>query len=417
MNVNIRLLPNRFAPGEEVDSLQLRRIVGRCTDVTVPVGCRFTIPPHMKKICISEQCGGIWIDRFFLDLAETKKVSNTLIPIYMKVYEEDVGVVLLCLKGIQYALNMLTGETSFVEPLKDIVLSAIHHEVEHDQDPVADAIQDYMSLRPATLVTNDEVVGFSNEEDTRLAGYPWDICNFNSKEMLVEMKNHQIHAPTRYLNSLQDLYLNVQATKGIGPSIYSELVSTFDPYLPYTFSRSGFDKLSQKCIENPCLTRKEILTGIGINRSLGDTTLRKNEEKVAESVGDFSTEILKLCVWLHQSAFSELIFRTILLYQEAPRFRLIHAVTRTRCGVDLALFQLELKSVLWSWNGTKYKELIVSKTQDEEVFLEIIGVDPKDTQMLHIDLFMTTLMSQALVRTNLDLSKGGHACSPCLVQN
>lgn len=408
MIANVQELPLKHQPGDILDSAQTRLIHGENGIYRIPVGTRLTMPDHMHKIHIPERIGGIWVDRFFVNTEEKMGAASELIPVYMKVYDGDEAAVVIFLKGVTEARKAMGDHTPCVTTLKDNILDTVLDAVYDREDVVGSSIREYALYRPKLDITNDEVRAYSDEYYPGLAGYPWDLGNIASREMLFTILERQRNFPKRYVNDLEELDMDMRCMRGRGYPLRYELCDIFETYLPPQMHELGLDPVSKMCVQNSRIPLRELIAGQRIQPWLGRPTVALTDGAEVKPIPAYSSEILCLCVWLHQCPFAELIFRTTLPNRNRiESFRLISASARTHTGVDMALFQLELSDMLRTWDSDKYSELIVVKTATEELILELTGVNPKDSQRLYIDLFMTTLMSQALVREKYKIIETG----------
>lgn len=407
MLVDIRELPTRYPGGTELTSAQSRNIKGRKIDITVPIGSTCIVPRWNKKILVTERYGNLLLDRCFLSGTESSRPSE-LIPVYMKVYEEEHANILLFIKGIKYALNLMNDETEEVYPLCNTILKVAAEETANDNDDVSEALSEYVENHMTENVINDCVSGYSSWNDPKSAGYPWDICNFTSPSFLLQLIHQNAQEPQQIIHNLNEIYLSTFNWPGKTNLMLEELKDRFNLLSCPTLERNGYDKLTKLCVRQPWINSRELFKHQACVRkaqSLRPSFIIDTSKIEVEEITQFSTELLKLCVWLHQSLFREMSFRTILPNGSTPaRVKLYRVSTLSPYGVDLQEFTYAVTHLFQSWDSQTYKEVVVTKTADDELWLELIGVDEKDNRCLYVDLFYTTLLSQALIRTNIDVS-------------
>lgn len=400
MLINALMLPTRYKPGIRLNSIQRRNLVGNHTKLNVAVGSTFQVPhPNFRKVLLRERNGDIYVDRYFLGYQDKDKTfPQNLIPIYSKYHQKDEINVLMFLPGIKEALFQLTGWLPQPVPLKHILMDVIIGEVDASWPDLADILRSYKDDHIFDITINEDVSGYSGIEDTLNAGYPWDICNMFTEVLLVNMIQMQERSPAHIVGQLTDLMPIVQFWSAGNSPLHQALDDIFGVHVCPTYDNK-IDPLTWHCAHEGVVPLSDVMKHYALRDVEPAPLISVDEEASVEKVTTFSTEILKLCVWMHRCPFTEISFKTILPNGKDPiSIRLYSAKTLSPDGVDLALFQLELSDILQMWDGNKYKEIIITKTAYDELFLELIDHEGKNSRKFYIDLFYATLLSQSLAQ-------------------
>ena len=405
MLTEIQKHPVRYRPGETLSSLQGRDIVG-VVAISVPVGGYFIIPENLQKIITTERFGHVFIDRCFLTLN-----GRDLFPIFIKIYDAGEANVLLMKQGIQCFLNLINREGKQVKFLNDVLFRCAVTEMECLDSGLYSVVADfYNSLPHSNNIANDTSASISCGLTDLSIGYPWDSGNMISDSLKIQLRLGDTTQPRKlahYLHDLSvqvDLLFNDEVSLAKHP-LMGELIDRFVPKLGESYEDFAFDPLTDVSMKEPVLAQTTVLRTAGIFSPSKTGGLADNpdswEKEGYEKVTRFSSELLHLCVWVHQLPFHELVFRYTLPKRDV--------VTNTTIPSNLSVLysslrnkfasMSDLKSVLdrvcLYWDLSKYTSIEIIKTKRDELFLTFFGVE---TRRIYVDLVLTTLLSQSIVR-------------------
>lgn len=365
--------------------------------MNLAVGTSLVVPKDCHKLMVTEKFGGLRIDYHYLCMSMKGGKPEIVLPAYIKVYEEFSNVLLL-LPGIKEILEYTSGVSGTVTPLKRKILDIVVDEM--DQGPAKDAVAEWHFAHKCESLTNDEVTGLSDMNDPVIADYPWNMGNFATTSMQFYMKERAAKAPLHVLGQLEDLSPTVSHWSAGNSPLEQALEEVFGVHSCTAFDTVGPPRLVNETVHSGKLSFQDVIQLASPRGARGEyPTMEINKEISFTNLTVFSAEILKLCVWLHQSVFSELSFKTILPNgRDLMDIRLLKAICQNTEGADLEYMGLELSTLFQTWDSATYKEVIVTKTLTDEVFVQLIGRHPSLNQNWYIDLFFTSVLSQALIR-------------------
>lgn len=401
----VQILPIRYAAGTQLDSLQQRNVAGTSVDITIPVGSRIVIPEILDKVILTERLGEIVIDRFFLRIGRNDK--KELIPIYVKIYDAGTAHVLIFKEGVEYIHNVLSREQKKVTFLKDALLQCVVCELEAIDSTLFSCVREFFDQPSlSSLVSNDEVTFLYRPQDEHLlVGYPWNSANLISNSFSMYLLEREKGYSQRFANHLFDLSIQLNIFDDdrcpTQHPLFTELEERFNPQIGDLYSQIAYDPLTQLCLREPQMSAQSILRRSGVLWPRNNLIISNNpfgwKEGSYEKVTAFSSELLQLCVWLHQLPFYELA----LTYTLPSRDRVANITThyasfRNRKQIRLTHFDHDVNSVFQFWDNTIYSRVDLIKTGVDELFIHLHG--PKNERKMYIDLGITTLLSQSVVR-------------------
>lgn len=386
----------RYPEGTILDSSQRRKLIGTYTQVQVPVGATIVIQDDLECVQIVESFGSIRLERFFLKYYTLEE--KQMMPIYTKIYDASGCHILLCKLGVETALNALDkypdAEIHFVkEHLFDIVLNELYC-IDGELHNLLRSNYDQPSWSEYTSNDTANYIADSNH----IINYPWnsvDVATNMLKVFISEQNNKLI--PT-ISNSIYDLSVQVGINNGEWAThpLYPWVDSIFGLELGY-YNDIAFDNLTKLCLRN------EMLDDVDIKRRLGYFKPKQFKQydlidgKEYEPVTEFSSELMLFCVWLHELPYNQVSFKYILPIrnQQIESFVGYSPYGNIKLSDDKLIVLNNIVNNIWG-NGRILNIEVITNPRDE-AFLTITetgGIVHK----YYIDLFLTTLMSQAISR-------------------
>ena len=395
----------RYRPGTIVNSLQGRDVVGVLA-INVPVGGYFTVPENLQKIITTERMGHISIDRCFLTVN-----GKDLFPIFIKIYDVGEANVLLLKQGIQCFFNFMNREGKQVKFLNDVLFQCAITELECLDSSLAAIVSEFNdSLLHVHALANDTSAAISCGLTDLSIGYPWDIGNSISDSLKIQLKLGDTTAPRNLAHYLHDLSVQVDILFNDEVSIsrhplMGELIDRFVPKLGESYENLAFDPLTDISMKESVLTPRTLMRTAGVympEKTGGlEAVPEKWEKDGYEKITQFSSELLHLCVWIHQLPFHELVFRYTLPKRDSAtrvttpsELTVLYSSLRNKFAPTND-FKSVLDRVCMYWDLSKYTHLEIIKTKKDELFLTFVG---KESRRVYVDLVLTTLLSQSIVR-------------------
>lgn len=406
MLVDAKIFRTQYQPGTELDSRQSRDLIGTESAEHLTVGSTFIVPENFVKIRFVEQLGPLTIDRWFV---KTDPHQKEMFPIYIKLYDSTGAHILMYLKGIGESLKNNGGFGSQAEFLKTKLFDSVATELTGRDAGWYDIYDHfYMSEWPSTQCNNDEVTRLPNTDKD--VGYPWNLCYVESnmssislQQLDAQQQQRTERLPQSIADRIQQLHLHV--ARPDNPDYYGSLydsvckeftTDTGDAYAPYTY-----DQLTNTCMTEYAVTGTSILDNAGILLPKKIVDLAINQELLQKEkyqpVTRFTSELLELCVFMHQQPMRELHLNYILPTRGS---RGLFEVTYYKdCSRTDDYWKMEIQEFLSKlcsrWDPTINQISLMMFATDELVC--VIG-NKVGVQKWYIDLTITTMLSQGIVR-------------------
>ena len=387
--------PFMYEEGTVVSSAQRRNLIGSGTSISIPVGETITIQEDMEKIITIEYFGDIRIERYFLRYYPLDE--NEFIPIYIKFIDRNGAHVHLIRSGIEYALNALA-----ISPDKKVrFLKTCLFEIVLEETYCLDRFL-YETLRESCdkpshfqYLSEDSAV-FIPDTNNRIT-YPWNIVNYDNEAFRIFIKEHEDNYVKHMSNALYDLSVQVNLNEMNYNShpISGWMDSVFGLDLG-SYDRLAFDRLTDKSLREPALQVKDVYRDLGcLDTHRKFHIFRRYNYDEYIPIEEFTSELMLLCVWLHNLPYTEIIFKYILLNRRLGREASFAA------SIPIGVSHVDIKSLEYIlnniWSNLNIASITVMMNGLDEVFLEI-EEESGEISKYYIDLFLTTLLSQSIVR-------------------
>ena len=407
MLVNVQVRPILYKPGTVMDSMQSRDIIGSTSQIRISVGASFVVPERMQKVIFTERFGDIYVDRVFLML-KNQESSRRMFPLFIKIYDKGTAHVLLYRMGIATALDSLCQQEKPTGLVRDVNFAMVMEDVKHQDQDLLDTINERRGdhCTDGALV-NDEATWIYPIKDVHLVDpYPWDSCHTLIKELAMR-EQFKIARWSQYVASLLfELHVQIPRVQDIFPHthpVWYEIDEIFNPRIGELYENIAFDRLTLLCLDEPELYGKTIIrrTGMLWPKHTLVNTLSENpfqwKEGEFEFVSCFSSEILQLCVWLHQLPFSELALSyTLPNWQRLAKYVVHNAVSRNGFKAQIRDFFTEIQQIFRVWDSDEIEKIDIVMTSTDELFLRLHT--DSTVRNLYIDLTMSVLLSQSVTR-------------------
>lgn len=409
MLTEIHKFPMRYSPGTQVSSLQGRDIVGILA-ISVPVGGSIIIPEELTKLFTTERIGKVVIERCFFSVPSAGK--KILFPIFVKIFDAGEAHILLIKEGIQCFMNFLNHENKKVRFLNDVLFKCAMAELECiDRELHSSLSNFYDSAQYTEHLANDTSATIVSHPSILSVGYPWDTGNVMSDSLQIDVRQRDTTTHKTFANWMHELSLQISLyyDDDMVPNrhpLIGELIDKFSPKVGELYEPMAFDELTSICMDEPTISTSTLLKSSGIVMPTSSKMLAENPQNwkdgAYEKVTLFSSELLHLCVWAHQLPFYEFGLRYTL-----PKRDIVTRLVTTLSKLDFYYASLRngyppqgdlrevLDRVLRYWDLSQYTAIDMVKTGRDELFLTFVG---STTRRLYIDLTLTTLLSQSIVR-------------------
>lgn len=407
MLTQLRKVPVKYPSGTELVSRQLGQIIKansfglledkNQTPANINIGGRFEVPEFLNKVILRENFGyRLYIDHYFLCKDPEVTLRSELIPIYIRVVEEDgVSSSLLFRKGIE---KIRGGKYTFLN--KHIAQLVTINLLSYASLTERDDLEDFLTEIDCSL---DLLAPEENRlfiDDLHLAqGYPW----YNAQpEILSAIPN--IPYESQFIDLTYDDDTRRQfdgrfnrwreGTKiDLLRSIYCLTTAESNPYQP--------DLLTQKCMTKGGITLSEAIHSASIAKHKFEPMSIINYDSSYQLLTQYSSSVLSLCSLMHQLPMDELELTYILpLRGGLDKGDVVIFTHWYACGyVDLKqvkeLIKQRLNYLTKSWDQ-KIHEIKLFKTVNDELYLCIINEEHKQFKYF-IDLTLTAVLSQELI--------------------
>ena len=409
MLTEIHAHPMRYLPGTHVSSSQGRDIAGILA-ISVPVGGDIIIPEGLTKLFTTERIGKLVIERCFFSVPTAGK--KELFPIFIKIFDVGEAHILLIKEGIQCFMNFMNHESKKVQFLNNVLFKCAMTELECiDRDLYSSLNDFYDSAQYSEHLANDTSAAIVSHPSILSVGYPWDIGNVMSNSLQIEVRQRDTTAHRTFANWMHELSLQVSLyyDDDMVPNrhpLFMELIDKFAPKVGELYEPITFDQLTSTCMDEPTISTSTLLKSSGILAPASSKMLTENpqgwKDEDYEKVTLFSSELLHLCVWVHQLPFYEFGLRYTL-----PIRDVVTGLVMTPSNMNIYYASLRngfppqgdlrdvLDRVLRYWDLSQYTAIDIVKTGRDELFLTFVG---SNTRRMYIDLTLTTLLSQSIVR-------------------
>ena len=389
-------LPFMYEEGTRLTSSQSRNLVGTGTNITIPVGETIVMQEDMEKVQTIEYLGDIRVERYFLRCYFIDE--DELIPVYIKFIDASGAHVVLVREGIEYALNALAitpdRRVRFLKScLFDVVVDetyCLDRELYNTLKECYDAPSHFRYLSEDSAVylpdSNNEII------------YPWNIVNYDNSAFKIYVENKNNSYVSNISNSLYDLSVQVNLNDvGYNAHPISSWIDSIFGLDLGEYYKIAFDPLSQECLRNGALLQKDI------NKHLGGIYYKNfhlfskdnNNKDIYQPIEEFTSELLLLCVWVHNLPYTEIIFKYILLNRRlGRRANFTCSIPNGVAHIDIRPLEYILNNI---WGNLNISSVVVMVNGKDEMFLEVY----EESGIVHkyyIDLFLTTLLSQSIVR-------------------
>ena len=398
MLVNARRYPIAYPAGTVIDSEQTRCIRSTVVQCELAVGNSFMVPEHMEKVILTEGVGGVVLERYFLSLPTL--TERCLIPIFVKVYDQDNSPILVFRQGIEHARHLLTGKLDKLSFLKDFVFQCTMSEIDcldHTLYDVLVSCFDAPGLN--TDISNDATSLLNKGGAQRTLGYPWDTTAFISSPVRAILEESIENTPKRVASDVHDLFLSVDLYDREDGSwmLYNAVSDYFKTIVGSTYENVAYDPLTLTCSTESEVDGKTIVRKAGSlwPRPMAVSTINR---KQCEMVTVFSSNLLQLCVWVHELPLTEFGFTyTLPLRGSLEKLTWHYAKTYKSCTIlNKQEIQLQLAQITRFWNNDQFQQVGLYKTSADELLIVLSGSGGE--RRLYVDLTISTLVSQSLTR-------------------
>ena len=391
MITDIRVIPFTYAPGTVLNSVQEQTVhVGELYK-TLDAGAKITIPEHLAKVLVVSYLGPNRLEHTLLRFGDH---DPTLIPISVKIYTVYDASVLIFRPGVEAALNRLSQHEGVVNFTAHEIWSLAAN-AGYTDPYVAESLRDFFDIPTLGNDLYNDTCYISTAVQPRSATYPWNLGDFNSPYGRVWADG--VINLNAELRRLSDFNIRIWTSdRDSFYPLYSELKERFTPAVPVEYRDIAWDSLTRYCLAEPEFNSRNLFQHSGIYRPQGTQIYQVPATTGYEEVTTFSSQLLQLCVWIHQLPWVEGSFN----YRYpgpgvTERLEIVPALSKNQ----QQLWCADLNSLLRGWSPT-LQEVQVIKTYTDELFLCLRSA--RCEWRYHLDLGMTTLLTQGLVRTTYE---------------
>lgn len=399
----------QYAPDQVLNSQQSSNIHGSTFSVDVPVGGMLSLPPEQRKLKVVEKIGPVTVERWFMEIDDQLK-GCMLAPVSMRVIDPDEVHEVLFKKGLDESYEVFNH--GFTVPknskfLKNLIAEGVVSDLYVHDKCVHDSVKEFLEDTPSDMATITNECCYReipSPTDRVVAGYPWNIANFNSNQVQVLL------APRNTVGQLSswisDLSMQVSLfDMPYSHPLFAELASVFHPQFGDYYADMVKGPIHQACKNESLIPADWIRRYGGVytpDYQFPSPSIK--DEQAYVPLTEYSSDILQLCSIFKLLPVTELSLEYILPTRDkygilSPVIvNILHmvpirSISRKELELELAT---ELQRICAYWDSTLDK-ISLYKTKSDVLYMKLEYLDNKVTRY-KLDLTVASLLTQTISR-------------------
>lgn len=394
--------PLIYAPGSIFDSRATKNIsdspnykngimVGTCFIPSDDIRC--FIIRELYTNCSNDQ---VIINRYYL-----KTKNENFIPVYIRAGAIDFDFkecsVLLLRSGLEQALRTLTDDDIKLSLVDDYMFHVIRNDMIACTDDLSDVLNNWYYSRGnerCNFVNNDQV---PQGVDTNLvaADIPWRRICVDKQGKLNTVRN--MSQPKNVVTN------TIRWITGGWSNLSEGVKSTFAPkfvreYLPSAVDNITSEQNTAGIVDKPDLMENYSITPFKLSNKF---TIDKSKLAEYVPVTQFTSELMDLCILVHELSISQLYLKYILPTRYEDPGKIVACSENFITLEDKMELTKNLSWVFENWNRqVKTVELIYS---DEDILYLHLSGDNYDAKY-SVDMFASVLLTHNLTNVDGDLN-------------